>query len=63
MQQCIARDEFPCDKSSVRYEKVYRPIEVDELSALKEKTRKLDMHQKKVVEIEYKNALSCNKQL
>ena len=43
-------DELNLQEETIRHEKVYRPIEVDNIDVLKEKTRKLDVNQKRVIE-------------
>ena len=43
-------EELNLTETSPKHEKVYRQIELDEINVLKEKTRKLDFCQKKVIE-------------
>ena len=42
-------DLFLSENISI-YEKTYRPIEIDDMKVLREKTRKLDFYQRKTVE-------------
>ena len=42
--------EFLNGDKSLKIEKIYRPIQVDELSVLNKKTRQLDFYQRKVIE-------------
>ena len=43
-------DELGTTETGTRREKVYRPIEIHDIKVLREKTRKLDFYQKKVIE-------------
>ena len=43
-------EELNLREETVRHEKVYRLIEIDQIDVLKEKTRNLDVDQKKVIE-------------
>ena len=48
--QHLDPDQLNQQEEAVRHEKVYRPIEVDQIDVLKEKTRVLDIDQKRVIE-------------
>ena len=43
-------DDLFLTESTAKYEKTYRPIEIDGMKVLREKTRKLDFYQRKTVE-------------
>ena len=43
-------DDLNIEKKTPQYEKVYRPIKIDPLHVLREKTRNLDFYQRKAVE-------------
>ena len=43
-------DELGFTESRAQHEKIYRPIEIDNMDILREKTRNLDFYQRKVIE-------------
>ena len=43
-------EELGLKENSTNFEKVYRPIELDDIHILREKTRNLDFYQRKVIE-------------
>ena len=43
-------DELGFTESRAQHEKIYRPIEIDNMEILREKTRNLDFYQRKVIE-------------
>ena len=43
-------DELGLTEKRVQHERIYRPIEIDNINILRQKTRKLDFYQRKVIE-------------